>query len=192
MISISSSLQNTNITSASRVPLGDNGISKQESAPAVINDQVEISQADSAAVAADLEAASATEAEAKAISNEGEAASSTPAKAKKKGKKLNPKKMVKKGMSLYKEARHSPLTFVKDHAKKGVPTVIILGLGAAAFCSEALDDEQVDDIKDLAEDAANKGGGIKKNIEFFNKLSDFSGLGWPGPSQNRRRRTQYH
>ncbi len=176
MISISSSLQNQNITNATRVPLGDNGISKQESAPAVVSDQVEISQADSAAAATDLEAASATESEAQAISSDSEAASSAPAKAKKKGKKLSPKKMVKKGMSLYKEARHSPLTFVKDHAKKGVPTVIILGLGAAAFCSEVLDDEQVDDIKDLAEDAANKGGGIKKNIEFFNKLSDFSGV----------------
>ncbi len=176
MISISSSLQNTNITNAPRVPLDSNSLPEQESAPAVVGDQVEISQADSAAATADLEAISATNTETVAVNDENVTASSTPAKAKRKGKKLTPKKMVKKGMSLYKEARHSPLTFVKDHAKKGVPTVIILGLGAAAFCGEALDDEQVDDIKDLAEDAVNKGGGIKKNIEFFNKLADFSGL----------------
>lgn len=176
MISISSSLQNTNIANTSRVPSNSNSIPEHESAPAVVGDQVEISQTNSAAATDDLEAASATNAQTVAVSDENITASSTPAKAKKKGKKLAPKKMIKKGMSLYKEARHSPLTFVKDHAKKGVPTVIILGLGAAAFCSEALDDEQVDDIKDLAEDAVNKGGGIKKNIEFFSKLADFSGL----------------
>ncbi len=176
MISISSSLQNTNIANTSRVPSNSNSIPEHESAPAVVGDQVEISQTNSTAATDDLEAASATNAQTVAVSDENVTASATPAKAKKKGKKLAPKKMIKKGMSLYKEARHSPLTFVKDHAKKGVPTVIILGLGAAAFCSEALDDEQVDDIKDLAEDAVNKGGGIKKNIEFFSKLADFSGL----------------
>ncbi len=176
MNSISSSLQNTSIANASRVPSGSRSISEPESAPAVTGDQVEISQTDNVAASANLEAASLTEAEVQSVNNEGEATSPAPSQeASESGEKLTPKKLVKKGISLYKEARYSPLTFVKDHAKKGVPTVLILGLGAAAFCGEALDDEQVDDIKDLAEDAVNKGGGIKKNIAFFNKLADFSG-----------------
>ena len=86
MISISSSLQNQNITNATRVPLGDNGISKQESAPAIVSDQVEISQADSVAAATDLEATSATESEAQAISSDSEAASSAQPKLRKKAR----------------------------------------------------------------------------------------------------------
>ena len=175
MNSISSSLQ-TNINNTSRVPLASSQLPEQESAPAVISDQIELSQVDSSTESADLSAASSVEAETTSSATDEEAASPAPAPTSDNGKKVSPKKLVKKGMSLYKEARHSPLTFVKDHAKKGIPTVIILGVGAAAFCGEALDDEQVDDIKDLAEDAVNKGGGIKKNVEFFSKLADFSGV----------------
>ena len=178
MNSISSSLQTTSINNTSRVPLASSQLPEQESAPAVISDQIELSQADSVIEQTDSNVVSSAETEATVSENAEEAASSAPSQAdgNGKGKKVSPKKLVKKGMSLYKEARHSPLTFVKDHAKKGIPTVIILGVGAAAFCGEALDDEQVDDIKDLAEDAVNKGGGIKKNVEFFSKLADFSGV----------------
>ncbi len=177
MNSISSSLQNASITNTSRVPLNNSPISGAESAPTLVSDQVEISQTDGAATPVNLATISSAEADTASSAPPSKTTTpSTSAQANKKSKKLTPKKMVKKGVSLYKEARYSPLTFVKDHAKKGIPTVLILGVGAAAFLGEALDDEQVDDIKDLAEDAVNKGGGIKKNIDFCNKLADFAGI----------------
>ncbi|MGM9993011.1 MAG: hypothetical protein ACI376_09270 [Candidatus Bruticola sp.] len=175
MNSISSSSINTNIVhvappaaTVSKHPDGESAsvqrISRDSAVLEVISPQDTLSVTSSSAQTKDHTPCTSTESNVEA-----------PTKKQNKSKK-SPKKLVKKGISLYKEARHSPLTFVKDHAKKGVPAAIALGVGAAVLCGEAFDDECISDIKDLAENAVTKGGGINKNLKFFNQLSEFSGV----------------
>ncbi|MGM9998892.1 MAG: hypothetical protein ACI38Q_05820 [Candidatus Bruticola sp.] len=174
MNSISSPQANTNIVSTASLPSSGSVHSERESASSqnlsqegVAAEFVQPQDALSLTSSSDH-----TETEQPSLTEESDSAA--PAKKKKSNK--SPKKLVKKGIELYKEARHSPLTFVKDHVNKGVPAAIALGIGTAVLCGEAFDDEYVSDIKDLAENAVTKGGGINKNIKFFNQLSEFSGL----------------
>ena len=98
------------------------------------------------------------------------------------------KKVIRNSVNAYKRAADSPITFIKDTLSKesgnrkkvaiGVPTAIALGIGAAAFLTSELDEEQVEkisDVKDVAVDGATMGGGIKKNTRFYSGLANLIG-----------------
>ncbi|MBQ7529869.1 hypothetical protein IJT10_08250 [bacterium] len=80
------------------------------------------------------------------------------------------KRFIKAGKELVNEAKESPITFIKDH-KKSIPGIIA---AAAIIATNTLDDEQVDDIKDLATEALTKKS-IDGKIQFFTDCAKFVG-----------------
>lgn len=80
------------------------------------------------------------------------------------------KRLIKKGKEIVAEAKDSPITFIKDH-KKSIPGVLA---AAAIIATNTLDDEQVDDIKDLATEALTKRS-IDGKIQFFSDCAKVVG-----------------
>ena len=87
--------------------------------------------------------------------------------------------LIRRGMDVYKEASDSPITFVKDHHTPE-NTSKLVGFGTLALCTaivvaDSADDDKIDDVKDIAEDAL-KGGGVKNKMALYSDVANFVGV----------------